>query len=217
MTVCAAASLALAVPAGLPAFAQEVPPPEDAPMRDRAAPADRMAPEGAVPPDPSPEEGARRDDVPALMARLREADPAEARGIDRELRLIWSRSGSAAMDLLLQRGRDSLDAGDFPTAIGHLSALIDHAPDFAEAYHARAQAYFRSEEFGLALADLQQALALNPDHFAVVYGMSVILEQIGREAEAHDGFSAILDIYPAHRDAAEGRDRLSRAVTGLDI
>lgn len=157
------------------------------------------------------------DPVDGLITRLQDAEPVDAKKIDRELRLIWSRSGSASMDLLLQRGRDAMEAGEIETAIGHLSALIDHAPDFAEAYHARAQAFFREEEFGLALSDLEQALALNPNHYAVVYGMSVILEQLGMEQEAYDGFLAVLDLYPAHPEAAQGRDRLARDVSGIDI
>ena len=36
------------------------------------------------------------------------------------------------MDLLLGRGNEALEAEDYPTAIEHFSALIDHAPDFAE-------------------------------------------------------------------------------------
>lgn len=151
------------------------------------------------------------------MDELSQADPVDAKKIQRELQLIWSRSGSPTMDLLLREGRDALEAGDLEAAVGHLSALIDHAPDFAEGWHLRAQAFFREEEFGLALADLEMALALNPDNFQVVYGMSLILEQVGRLKEAYSGYEAILAVYPAHEEAKEGRDRLARQVGGSDI
>ena len=53
----------------------------------------------------------------------------------------WSKSGSPAMDLLLDRGRKAMEEGDWTAAIEHLTALTDHAPDFAEGWNARATAY----------------------------------------------------------------------------
>ena len=56
-------------------------------------------------------------------------------------------------------------------AIEHLTALTDHAPDFAEGWHARATAYFRAVLLGPAMDDLQRALVLNPDNFDAVFGL----------------------------------------------
>ncbi|PJE31008.1 Tetratricopeptide repeat-containing protein [Pseudooceanicola antarcticus] len=152
-----------------------------------------------------------------LIAALAEADAAEARQIVRELELIWSSSGSSSMDLLLRKGRDALERGDLDQAVGHFSALIDHAPGFAEGWHMRAMAFFRMEELGLAQADLEQALALNPLNFQSAYGLAVVLEETGRIDAAHAGYSAILKIYPAHEDSLAGRDRLAPRVSGSDI
>jgi len=66
-----------------------------------------------------------------LFAELSEADARRAARIEREIWAEWSKSGSPAMDLLLQRGRDALAEGDYALAIEHLTALTDHAPDFA--------------------------------------------------------------------------------------
>ncbi|MGI3166276.1 tetratricopeptide repeat protein [Pseudooceanicola sp. 200-1SW] len=147
---------------------------------------------------------------------MAEADTGEARQIVRELELIWSRSGSSSMDLLLRKGRDALEGGDAPAAIGHLSALIDHAPDFAEAWHLRAMAFYTLEEFGQAQSDLLQALALNPVNFQAAYGLAVLMEQTGRIDAAYDGYRAVLSVYPAHEEAQAGRDRLAPAVSGSD-
>ena len=81
-------------------------------------------------------------DTDALLQQLRSAEAADAPRIERELMAAWSKSGSTAMDYLLKRGRDAMEVNDWRAAIEHLTALIDHAPDFAEAYHARAEAYF---------------------------------------------------------------------------
>lgn len=110
-----------------------------------------------------------------------------------------------------------MDAGDLKAAVDHLSALTDHAPEFAEGWHARAQAFFLQEELGMALSDLQHAVALNPDNFEAVYGMALILEETGRFDAAYAGYEAILQVYPANKPAAEGRDRLEALVSGSDI
>jgi len=170
---------------------------------------------GALPDDQTQAEGP--ESTESLLARLHDADPAEAKTIDRSLRMAWSRSGSPTMDLLLKRGQDALQAGEVELAIGHLSALTDHAPDFAEGWHARAQAFFREEEFGLALHDLERTLALNPDHYAAMYGLAVVLEQLDRVENAHALYQRILEMYPAHAEAKEGADRLDTRVNGIEI
>lgn len=155
--------------------------------------------------------------VEGLVESLATADAAEAEQIVRELDLIWSRSGSPSMDLLLRRGRDALARGEFDEAVGHLSALIDHAPDFAEAWATRAMVFFQMDEPGLAQADLMQALALNPVNFEAAYGLAVIMEETGRPEAAFAGYEAVLSLYPTHEGAIEGRDRLAQQVAGSDI
>ena len=59
------------------------------------------------------------------------------------------------MDLLLTRGRDALEAGETVLAIRHFTALIDHAPEFAEGYNGRATAYFQMGRYGLSLEDIR--------------------------------------------------------------
>lgn len=152
-----------------------------------------------------------------LLQQLHDAEPSDATKIERELDLVWARSGSPAMDLLLTRGQDALEAGEVETAIGHFSALIDHAPDFAEAYHRRATAFYRQEEYGLALSDLGNALTLNPDHFEAMYGLGVILETLDRDDEAYGAYSKVLDTYPTHERALAATERLRARVTGRTL
>lgn len=152
-----------------------------------------------------------------LLQQLLEADPTDAKRISRELDLVWARSGSPSMDLLLTRGQDALEAGEVDVAIGHFSALIDHAPDFAEAYHRRATAFYREEEFGLALSDLAMALSLNPDHFEATYGLGVVLETLDRTDQAFDAYSRVLDTFPTHEKALDAVERLRTRVSGQSL
>ena len=84
------------------------------------------------------------EDEAALLQSLALADAVEAARIEQRLVQVWSRSGSASYDLLLQRGTDALEAGNISVAIEHFTAVTDHAPEFAEGWHRRAQAYART-------------------------------------------------------------------------
>ena len=107
-------------------------------------------------------------DEALLLRQLAEADPAEAKRLDRQLQALWRKSGSASMDLLLKRGRDALELEYTNIAIGHLTALTDHAPDFAEGWHARASAYFAANLFKGACLMASQAKA-SGDNFPLFF------------------------------------------------
>lgn len=149
-----------------------------------------------------------------LLKRLEQADPTQAGKVARELELEWSKSGSAAMNLLLKRGKEALERGDTVLAIEHLTALTDHAPDFAEGWVLRAQAWHRLEELGLALADLQQVLALNPNHYEAMFGLAVTLEQLDEHELAHRAYRLVLTIHPHYDEAKEAVKRLDPKVQG---
>ncbi|MEM6305643.1 MAG: tetratricopeptide repeat protein [Pseudomonadota bacterium] len=154
---------------------------------------------------------------PEMLDRLAEASEVDAPNIARELEQIWSRSGSAAMDLLLKRGRDALEAEDFPLAIEHLTALTDHAPDFAEGYSARAEAFFRADLYGPALADLERALALNPHNFNAIFGLGVMFQEFGNYRRAARLYRRVLAIYPHHKEAATALSYLKREGIGREL
>lgn len=118
------------------------------------------------------------------------------------------------MDLLLRRGNEAAEEGDLTAAIEHYTALIDHAPDFAEGYHSRASAYFSVGLVGPAIDDLRQTLALNPRHFEAMFGVGIMLEELGRTNEAVAAYEAIREIYPFDPQAAAALDRLDVQLQG---
>lgn len=129
----------------------------------------------------------------------------------------WSRSGSAAMDLLYQRGEEALDAGETQAAIGHLTALTDHAPDFAAGWQLRAAAFAASGQFGPAVADLARALALQPRNFAALTQLGAMLEETGDDKAALTAWRQSLAIHPHQQEARDGVTRLERTQSGTDI
>lgn len=152
-----------------------------------------------------------------LFEALRGADESSYRPIEEKIWQEWSKSGSAAMDLLLERGRQALQDGDPRRAVEHLSALIDHAPDFAEGYNARATAYFNMGRYGESLDDLRMALALNPRHFGALTGLATILDELGYEAQALDVWQRVRQINPNQENLAGHIQDLERRVRGSTL
>lgn len=154
---------------------------------------------------------------PELLDKLKNATEAEAPRVVSEIEIAWSRSGSAAMDLLLKRGREALQEEDFPLAIEHLTALTDHAPDFAEGYHARAEAYFRADLYGPALDDLEMTLALDPTHFDAIFGLGVMMQEFGDLRRAAQLFRRVMVLHPHHENARAALDRMKRDGIGREL
>jgi len=152
-----------------------------------------------------------------LHAELLAADAETYLSIENQITAEWRKSGSAALDLLLSRGRAALEAGEPAVALEHLTALVDHAPDFAEAYNARAEAYYLVGLTGPALDDIRQALVLNPQHFGAMRGMGMILHDIGRDADALAVYRQVHALHPQAPDALEAILRLELKLIGAAI
>lgn len=153
----------------------------------------------------------------ALFRALAEPEGEGWRIAESDILREWSRSGSAAMDLLLQRGETALDQGDAPAAIGHLTALTDHAPDFPEGFYTRAAAYATSGQFGPAFQDLARTLQLEPRHFPALTQLGVMLEEVGDTDGALRAFRQSLTIHPHQPEATDAVARLERQQDGTDI
>jgi tetratricopeptide (TPR) repeat protein len=152
-----------------------------------------------------------------LFNRLKTAEPEAAARIEQDIWIEWSKSGSAAMDLLLERGRMAMAAGDTPLAVEHFTALIDHAPDFAEGWNARATAYYQQGQLGPSMADIARTLQLNPRHFGALSGFAAILEELGRPEQALEVQKAVQSIHPNAAGVSDAIDRLTAALEGSSL
>ncbi len=152
---------------------------------------------------------AQTADLDALFQELLTADATQSQKIEQEIWIEWSKSGSAAMDLLLERGRAAMAQGNPELAVQHLTALVDHAPDFAEGWNARATAYFQTGDFGPAIADIGHVLTLNPRHFGALAGLGAIFEELDQPEKAIEVYRAALAINPHGAGLQEAIDRLT--------
>lgn len=151
------------------------------------------------------EQTARLD---VLYAELAEPGRNDWETVETEIQRLWSQSGSPAMDLLLRRGNEAMAAEDYGRAVEHFSALIDHAPNFAEAWNARATAFYYMDEYSLSLSDIERTLALNPRHFGALEGLAAIFEAMNQPTLALDAAEAAIEINPNRPSLQETVKRL---------
>lgn len=164
-----------------------------------------------------PPEGAGSARSAELLAALADPENAAWRRTERALAAEWARSGSAAMDLLLVRGRDALAEGDIAAAIAHLTALVDHAPEFAEGWNARATAFYADGRLGESVADIARVLTLNPHHFGALAGLGMIWTDLEHPKRALAAYRAALAIHPHNPDLAEAVETLEAQISGPDL
>ena len=79
------------------------------------------------------------------------------------------------------------------------------------------RAFFAQGRHGLALADLERVLTLDPRQYEAIFGLGVILEQLDRPGPAYDAFGLVLRLHPHHERAAEAIKRLDRGVNGVEL
>ena len=149
-----------------------------------------------------------------LFEQLLEAEPEEVERLEGQIISEWGKSGSAAMDLLLRRGEDAMEDGAFDVAVEHFTALVDHAPDFPEAYHGRATAYYNLGLYGPSIDDLRQTLVLEPRHFGAMVGVAIILEEFEKPDEALEVWEFIAALSPADPDIEAAIERLNTQMSG---
>ncbi|WP_245155628.1 tetratricopeptide repeat protein [Paracoccus ravus] len=213
-------SLSLALPhmalgqSDVPLPAPDLPAPESGPAAPEP-PSAALTP--AEPEDRTAEARLReREDLDLLFAELAQTEGETWARAETDILRIWSRSGSAAMDLLYKRGEAALDGGELEAAIGHLTALTDHAPDFAAGWYLRGVALYLNGDMGPAISDMIQALALEPRHFPALTQLGTMSEELGDDAKALKAYRASLKIHPHQEDAADAVQRLENKTKGTD-
>ena len=212
-------AVVLSVSAPARAGAAPAPPTPRAAPDDNAAPAENAAPgrRGAPAAGAAP---AARAPITAetLLENLKKAEnEREARGIERQIREIWMRSGSPTADILVERSGKAMEAEDVDTAEMLLVKLTELSPTFAEGWHMRAAVAVQKEDFEAAVTALRQVLALQPKHFVALAELGGILQDFGDEEHALAAFRQAHEINPFIDGVEERIRELTRAVEGQGI
>jgi tetratricopeptide (TPR) repeat protein len=130
------------------------------------------------------------------LAALRGPDPARAAQAEAALWAMWCRSGRADLDARLAEATGAMERRDFAGAERLLTALIEAAPAWAEAWNKRATVRYLATDYDGAIADCRETLARTPHHFGALSGQGLChmaLEQYGPAAAM---FRRALEVHP---------------------
>jgi tetratricopeptide (TPR) repeat protein len=146
----------------------------------------------------------RPGDAELLVQRLTDESPVVRDVAERGLWVLWSHSGDAAVDALLARGVDEMEAGRLDKSIATFSEVIRRKPGFAEGWNKRATALFLSREFRRSLADCDEVMKRNPYHFGALAGYGQIYFNLRQYDKAIAYWRRALRVNPNMQGVEEG-------------
>lgn len=120
----------------------------------------------------------------------------EVRAAENLIWSTWIKHGDGDFNRLMQVGIKAMADRRFDNAAEVFTALIDRAPDYAEAWNKRATVYFIQGNLALASADVERTLALEPRHFGALSGLGQIEMLRGNGDGALKAFEAAVKVHP---------------------
>jgi tetratricopeptide (TPR) repeat protein len=120
-------------------------------------------------------------DQPLLVAALRDDDQIVRAMAESALWQVWSRAGDLEVDRL-----------------------------FVEGWNKRATVYYLLGEFDKSLADCDEVIKRNPDHFGALSGYGMIYLQLDQPERALDYFRRALAVNPNLRQVRSTIEQLRR-------
>jgi tetratricopeptide (TPR) repeat protein len=154
----------------------------------------------------------------SLFDRLKEAkNPEQAKIVEAAIWKLWTNSGSASIDYLMDQGLDAMAAGEQGEALIYFTQVTTLAPGYAEGWSKRATLYYLMEDYQRALKDIEQTLRLEPRHFGALGGLALLLNELGDKEGALSAYRKVLKVYPHLPGAQEAVEQLSEEVEGQGI
>lgn len=138
----------------------------------------------------------RAADGALLVKRLSDPDPYVRELAEAAVWRVWSHSGDAEADRLLAAGVEQMEAGRYPQAVEIFSKVIARKPDFAEGWNKRATVWFLAGEMRKSLADCDEVMKRNPQHFGALSGYGQIYVRLEEYEKAIDYFRRALAVNP---------------------
>ncbi len=135
-------------------------------------------------------------DTATLVDALRDRDSVVRALAERGLWQIWSRSGDPEVDALMALGLEQMSTRQGEAAVETFTRIIDKRPDFAEGWNKRATVYYLLERYEQSLADCDQVIKRNPQHFGALSGYGMIYLELGQPAKALGYFERALAVNP---------------------
>ena len=176
------------------------------------APLSQLAQASTNPVDPA------ASDVDTLLDALALAqDGPSADALAAQIQRGWNQSGSAAVDLLMQRATLAMSSRNLALALDLLDTVVVLSPDFAEGWNRRATVHFMRDDFAHSIADVEQVLRLEPRHFGALSGLGRMLETMGQDRQAALFLGEALRVHPFLGGTRERLEAIERRLQGAPI
>ena len=160
-------------------------------------------------------------DEAALRLRLRDDNSFVRHYAEQALWVLWSRSGDDAIDALMDTGVAQMQDQQFTAAIATFSEVIRRKPSFAEGWNKRATVLFLAGELKKSLADCDEVMKRNPNHFGALAGYGQIYFQLEQYEKAIEYWRRALDVNPNMRGVETGiknaEELLAQRKRGLGV
>jgi len=147
------------------------------------------------------------------LAALKGDDAELAATAEALLWRSWCRSGDSETDGVFRVGVDAMQKGKLEDAEQRFSRVIELMSGFAEGWNKRATVRFMRRNFAGSIADCQETLARNPNHFGAASGQGLCHLSRGEFREAAVCFRRALEIHP-HLNAVRHNLALAEAEGG---
>jgi tetratricopeptide (TPR) repeat protein len=141
-------------------------------------------------------ETGRMEDVPVLVAALRDPDVVVRALAENTLWRVWSRSGDVEVDALFALGVEQMSLRQGPAAVALFTRVIEKKPEFAEGWNKRATVYYLMGEYDKSMQDCDEVMKRNPAHFGALSGYGQIYLQLGQPERALPYFERALAVNP---------------------
>jgi tetratricopeptide (TPR) repeat protein len=110
--------------------------------------------------------------------------------------LLWRRSGDEAIDALMAKGMEEMQAQQFKASIATYSEVIRRKPAFAEGWNRRATVLFLAGDLKRSLADCDEVMKRNPNHFGALAGYGQIYYRLEQYEKAITYWKRALRVNP---------------------
>ncbi len=168
--------------------------------------------------DPPKSPKARADAMANLYALLATADDEKSgQEISGVIERFWLFGHGDTVAVLMQRGSQAMAQKKEELALKFFDAVVELAPDYAEGWHQRAVLNYSQNNFARAMGDLRRVLALDPNHYKALEGLSRMLEETGQKAGALAAHRQLMAVNPFWPGANERLRELEREAEGQGI
>ena len=96
----------------------------------------------------------------------------------------------------MAKGAEQMQAQRFKDAVATLSEVIRRKPAFAEGWNRRATVLYLAGEYQKSLADCDEVMKRNPQHFGALAGYGQIYFQLERYEKAIEYWRRALEVNP---------------------